>query len=411
MNVVSIKQLPLDSFFGDGVIYTASKGIQLPYIKQSFPVVIVLQDLIDAAAFKFNIYYNNFFACKSNDNTICSFYSNGVLKYTITVNQYLGQLMFGNQFYFFYQDGINLKCVVIDLASYTAKTIIVTLNGASVTGLKVRQFTSQLFSIISANPTTIHLLTMLDAASISSASDGSTVNLIPFTYSAIANPTLNIDCIYKDNTVHLFGDDGTVEFKLNIGDFTYLSMLRVLQYRQSPFETMDSISELGQGLQYLYTLNNNFYKFYNKIHQNYVWIDSSSKNIFLGISYHFLSPVCYYDFLNKTVNFLTFDLVDDGKQGSLFYSFGCNVFYPNNLLYNKKPFYLDSVKIDFGEFFDVLSYDFNFDVMYKGVNRVFPFKGDITRVSYPVSIWADRCYFSLVSNYSGFIRDIEFTLG
>jgi hypothetical protein len=252
---------------------------------------------------------------------------------------------------------------------------------------------------------------MLDAAAISSSADGSTVNLIPFTYSAVANPTLNVDCIYKDDVVHLFGDDGTVEFKLNIGDFTYLSMLRVLQYRQTPFETMDSISELGQGLKYLYTLNNNFYKFYNKIHQNYLWMDSSGKNVFLGISYHFLSPVCYYDFFNKTVNFLTFDLTNDGKQGILFYNFGCNILYPNNLLSSKKPFYIDSVRIDFGEFFEVFDFEFNFDVMYKGVNRVFPFKGDFKRVSYPVSIWADRCYFSLVSNYSGLIRDIEFTLG
>jgi hypothetical protein len=405
MTVLSIKQLPLDSFFGDGVIYTASKGIQLPYIKQSFSIPIALQDLIDSAAFKFNTNYNNFFVCKNVDNIICSFYSNGVLKYTITVTQYLGQLMFGNQFYFFYQDSNNLKCVVIDLSSYNAKTIVVTLNGASVTGLKIRQFTSQLFSIISANPTTVNLLTMLDAAAISSTNNGSTVNLIPFTYSAVANPSLNIDCIYKDNVVNLFGDDGTVEFKLNIGDFTYLSMLRVLQYRQTPFETMDSISSLGQGLQYLYTLNNNFYKFYNKIYQNYLWMDSSGQNVFLGLSYHYLSPVCYYDFLHHTVNFLSFDLINDGKQGSLFYSFGCNVLYP------KKPFYIDSIKIDFGEFFDVLSYDFNFDVMYKGVSRVFPFNGDIIRISYPVSIWADRCYFSLVSNYSGLIRDIEFSLG
>lgn len=405
MNVVSIKQFPLDSFFGDGVIYTASKGIQLPYTKQAFLIPIVLQDLIDTAAFKFNIYYNNFFVYQSGSNVICSFYSNGVLKYTVTVTQYLGQLMFGNQFYFFYQDSSNLKCVVIDLSSYTAKTIIVTLNGVSVTGLKIRQFTSQLFSIISANPTTVNLLTMLDAAAISSANDGSTVDLIPFTYSAVANPTLNIDCIYKDNVVHLFGDDGTVEFKLNIGDFTYLSMLRVLQYRQTPFETMDSITELGQGLQYLYTLNNNFYKFYNKIHQNYVWIDSSGKNIFLGVSYHYLSPVCYYDFLNQTVNFLTFDLMDDGKQGYLFYSFGCNVLYPN------KPFYVHSVKVDYGEYFDVGDYEFTFDVMYKGVNRVFPFKGDFMRTAYPVSIRADRCYFSLVSHYSGLIRNIEFSVG
>jgi hypothetical protein len=411
MITASIKQFPLDSFFGNGVIYTASKGIQLPYTQQSFPISLVLDDLIDTAAFKFNLNYNNFFVYKSVSNVVCSFYSNGVLKYTIIVSQYLGQLMFGNQFYFFYQDGVNLKCVVIDLSYYTVKTIIVTLNSASVTGLKVRQFTSQLFSIISANPTTIHLLTMLDAAAISSSADGSTVNLIPFTYSAVANPTLNVDCIYKDDVVHLFGDDGTVEFKLNIGDFTYLSMLRVLQYRQTPFETMDSISELGQGLKYLYTLNNNFYKFYNKIHQNYLWMDSSGKNVFLGISYHFLSPVCYYDFFNKTVNFLTFDLTNDGKQGILFYNFGCNILYPNNLLSSKKPFYIDSVRIDFGEFFEVFDFEFNFDVMYKGVNRVFPFKGDFKRVSYPVSIWADRCYFSLVSNYSGLIRDIEFTLG
>jgi hypothetical protein len=97
--------------------------------------------------------------------------------------------------------------------------------------------------------------------------------------------------------------------------------------------------------------------------------------------------------------------MDDGKQGSLFYSFGCNVLYPN------KPFYVQSVKVDYGEYFDTGDYEFTFDVMYKGVNRVFPFKGDFMRTTYPVSVWADRCYFSLVSNYSGLIRNIEFSVG
>jgi hypothetical protein len=214
------------------------------------------------------------------------------------VPNFNGFCVFGETYFIFYQD----KCLIIDTVYDTAKVVSLTIDGSRMSILKVKQITPQLFAIITANPTTIHLFGLDSAGILASANNGDQVNLISFSYASFSNPTSNVDLISFKDTLYLIGDDYTVILNMNIKDIIYLQTQATYDYRYTPFQELEN-----KGIKFIRETQA-FYVFYNTLFNSYIYATKDFKNFYLGRDTVFLTPnVC----LNSRDNnfYITTDLL------------------------------------------------------------------------------------------------------
>jgi hypothetical protein len=209
-----------------------------------------------------------------------------------------GFCVFGDTYFIFYQD----KCLIINTVYDTVKVVSLLIDDARMSILKVKQITPQLFAIITANPTTIHLFGLDSAGVLASSDDGSEVNLTSFSYATFSNPTVNVDLIYFQDKLYLIGDDYTVILNMNIKDIIYLQTQATFDYRYTPFQNFENV-----GIKFIRETQS-FYVFYNTLYNSYIYITKDFKNFYFGRETVFLTPnVCFK--INEDSFFITTDIL------------------------------------------------------------------------------------------------------
>jgi hypothetical protein len=177
---------------------------------------------------------------------------------------------------------------VIDTLSDKVKTLNLTIDNAYQNIIKVKQLTPQLFTIITSDPTTIHLFGLDSTGAIASAYDGSTVNINSFSYSSFSNPVVNVDLVKLKDEIYLIGDDFTVLLNMHIKDIIYLQTKETFDYRYSPFQEFEN-----SGIAFVKETQS-FFIFYNTLYNSYIYITKDMKNFYFGEETIFLTPnVCF----------------------------------------------------------------------------------------------------------------------
>jgi hypothetical protein len=195
-----------------------------------------------------------------------------------------GFCVFGEAYFIFYQD----KCLIIDTVYDTAKVVSLTIDGSRMSIIKVKQITPQLFAIITANPTTIHLFGLDSAGVLASANNGDQVNLNSFSYASFSNPTVNVDLIAFKDRLYLIGDDYSVVLNMNIKDIIYLQTQATYDYRYTPFREFEN-----KGIKFIRETQS-FYVFYNTLFNSYIYTTKDFESFYLGRDTVFLTPnVCF----------------------------------------------------------------------------------------------------------------------
>jgi len=295
-NSINLLNLPITKITGEFVILNENKNVIFPQILQTFEASYSLNAFSVYDGFYLNnkiIYVFNQYGDKVLYN-LNSLYNTPNFK---------GFCVFGNVYFTFYQD----KCLVIDTKTDTVKTITLTIDNAVQGIVKVKQLTSQLFAIITNNPTTIHLFGLDSAGAIASATNGSTVNINSFSYATFSNPVHNIDLIYFDNKLYLLGDDYTVILNMDIKDIIYLQTIQTFNYRYTPFDEFENV-----GIKFVRETQS-FYLFYHMLYNNYIYITKDLKNYYFGRETVFLTPdICFK--LNEFKFYLITKILQSGFQ-------------------------------------------------------------------------------------------------
>jgi hypothetical protein len=292
MSSINLLDLPITKITGEFVKLNETKNVIFPQILKTY----ITKHPLNA----FSI-YDGFYM---NDKIIYVFnqYDDKVLYNLDKVYKtpaFKGFCVFGNVYFTFYED----KCLVIDTATDNAKVITLRIDNAVQGIVKVKQLTSQLFAIITNNPTTIHLFGLDSAGDIASANNGDTVNINSFSYATFSNPVFNIDLIYFEDKLYLIGDDYTVILKMEIKDIVYLQTLQTFNYRYSPFKDFENV-----GIKFVKETQS-FYIFYNTLYNNYIYITKDLSNFYFGRETIFLTPeICF------KLNELEFYLITDVLQ-------------------------------------------------------------------------------------------------
>jgi len=286
---INLLELPLTKITGEFVILSGNKNIIFPQILKTFETSYSLYSYAVYDGF----YRNNKIIYVFNQHTDKVLYN---LDKIYDTPDFKGFCVFGNSYFTFYQD----KCLVINTDTDEAKVVNLNLNNV----VKVKQLTSQLFAIITSNPTTIHLYGLDTAGAIAS---GDTANLASFSYATFANPTSNIDLIYYDNKLYLVGDDYTVILNMDIKDIIYLQTLLTFNYRYTPFNDFESV-----GIKFIRETQS-FYVFYNTLYNSYIYITKDMTNYYFGRETVFLTPdICFK--LHETNFYLITELLQSEFQ-------------------------------------------------------------------------------------------------
>lgn len=276
-NSINLLDLPITKISGEFVKLDENKNVIFPQIVNSFDTNYSLN------AFQI---YDGFYL---NDRIIYIFNElNDYVLYNLStqiqINSFNGFCVFGNVYFVFFQN----KCLVIDTKKDTIKTVNLTIDGAQMDIIRVKQLTPQMFTILTLDPTTIFLFGLDSAGDLASSKDGDTVNIKSFSYTTYSNPTTNVDLINLDDKIYLIGDDFTVILKMEIKDIIYLQTLRTFNYRYTPFQDFENA-----GIKFIRETQS-FYQFYNTLYNNYIYVTKDLKNFYFGRETVFLTPnICF----------------------------------------------------------------------------------------------------------------------
>jgi hypothetical protein len=285
---INLLDLPITKISGEFVKLSENKNVIFPQI---------LNQLSSNYSLNASDIYDGFYL---NDKVIYIYkQENDIVLYNLNTlyqtPEFKGFCVFGSVYFVFYQN----KCLVIDTIIDTAKTIILTIDNANQNIIKVKQLTPQLFAVITANPTTIHLFGLDSVGDIASASDGSTVNINSFFYASFSNPVINVDLINFENNLYLVGDDYTVLLRMNIKDIIYLQTEYAFNYRYIPFQDFENA-----GVKFIREFQS-FYIFYNTVHNNFIYLTKDMKNIYFGRETVFLTPNLCFKLQENNFNIIT----------------------------------------------------------------------------------------------------------
>jgi hypothetical protein len=274
---INLLELPITKITGEFVKLNENKNIIFPqilnFLSSDYP--------LNSSTVYDGFYLNNkiIYIYRQDDDIVLY---NLNTKYPIP--EFKGFCVFGNTYFVFYQN----KCLVIDTSNDKAKTITLTIDNANQNIIKVKQITSQLFTIITSDPTTIHLFGLDSAGAIASANDGSTVNINSFSYTTFSNPVVNIDLIKLKDEIYLIGDDFTVLLNMHIKDIIYLQTKETFDYRYSPFQEFENA-----GIMFIRETQS-FFVFYNTLYNSFIYITKDMKNFYFGRETVYLTPnVCF----------------------------------------------------------------------------------------------------------------------
>jgi hypothetical protein len=275
---INLLELPITKITGEFIKLAENKNIIFPQIQN-----ILNSDYSLNTPFVYDGFYLN--------NRLIYIYNRqdiDVVLYNLnTLYQtpdFKGFCVFGSIYFVFYQN----KCLVIDTLSDKVKTLNLTIDNAYQNIIKVKQLTPQLFTIITSDPTTIHLFGLDSTGAIASADDGSTVNINSFSYSSFSNPVVNVDLIKLKDEIYLIGDDFTVLLNMHIKDIIYLQTKETFDYRYSPFQEFEN-----SGIAFVKETQS-FFVFYNTLYNSYIYITKDMKNFYFGEETIFLTPnVCF----------------------------------------------------------------------------------------------------------------------
>jgi hypothetical protein len=275
---INLLELPLERLSGEFVKLNENKHIIFPQILDVFDTPYSLSALEVYDGYYLNDKLIYIYKQLDGDKVLYN------LNQEILTQFYKGFCVFGDVFFVFYSD----KCLVINTGNNTVKTVSITIDNAPMNILLVRQLTPQLFAILTSNPTTVFLFGLDSAGAIASADNNSTVNINSFTFASFSNPIVNVDLIYYDKLLYLFGDDYTVVLKLEIKDIIYLQTVKSFNYRYTPFQSLEEV-----GIKFVRETQS-FYVFYNTLHNTYLYITKDMKNTFFGKDTVFLQPnICF----------------------------------------------------------------------------------------------------------------------
>jgi hypothetical protein len=274
---MQLNELPITKITGEFVKLNENKHVIFPQILKTFDTSATLNSFTAYDGFYLN---DKIIYIYSQDKDKVLYNLNTVYE----TPAYNGFCVFGSNYFVFYQD----KCLVIDTRTDKAKTVNLTIDNDNQGIVRVKQITSQLFAVITVNPTTVHLFGLDSAGAIASAQDGDTVNINSFTYATFSNPTFNIDLIYYNNQLYLIGDDYTVIIELEMKDLVYLITKQIYNYRRTPFKELEDA-----GVKFIREMQS-FYMFYNTVYSSYIYISKDFKDFYFGRETVFLTPeICF----------------------------------------------------------------------------------------------------------------------
>jgi hypothetical protein len=290
---INLLDLPITKITGEFVKLNENKNIIFPQILK----VLNSNYSLNASDIYDGFYLNNklIYIYKQNTDKVLYNLNN---KYDIP--DFKGFCVFGNIYFVFYQN----KCLVIDTTNDKVKTVNLTIDNTNQDIIKVKQLTPQLFTVITSNPTTIHLFGLDSVGDIASADDGATVNINSFSYASFSNPVVNVDLIYLENNLFLIGDDYTVLLKMEIKDIIYLQTLKTFDYRYTPFPDFGNA-----GIKFIRETQS-FYIFCNTLYNSFIYITKDMKNYYFGRETVFLTPyVCFK--LQETDFYIITDILQE----------------------------------------------------------------------------------------------------
>jgi WD40 repeat protein len=284
--VVNLKDIPLLYISGDNVILTNQREVIFPSCINKVSIGLSLSNIYDAFFLNNLFIVVNFVPSVGYGIYVFDLRTNSLLL-NITSSKYAGIVQAGNMVYLFYEGN---KVIAIDSIALSNNTYTITLNGANQSIEKVRQFNSQSFLLLTLNPTTVYVNSILDLLSISSKN----TDITSFTYSTHSFPTKNIE-LYPDNeTIYVSGDDGTVVLTLKTQDLVYLKTEYVSPVLLTPIEIIPTVSELfGSGFRVDRLFSNNTYRVYNIVEDQYIYLHPITKQLYLSNNYIFLHRAIY----------------------------------------------------------------------------------------------------------------------
>ena len=202
------------------------------------------------------------------------------------LNEAKGLVAFGDVVFCFYEN----KCLVINTATNTTKTITITAPSNIVYVYQINTF---LFALITAPPTTVYIYSLDDAGNIANTADGGSIALPSYTYATFSHPKQNIRMVALEDKLYLLGSDATVELSLDVRDLVYLRTLKTYYHAVCPFQQYENV-----GFEF-FTETLNFYVFRNTINNSTMWLSKGDGKVFFSTNTIYLTN--QHAFLHSTL--------------------------------------------------------------------------------------------------------------
>ncbi|MGB9730289.1 MAG: hypothetical protein ACPL1B_10575 [Thermoprotei archaeon] len=299
--VVNLKDTPLTYISGDNLLLTTNRDIVFPACAGKKETPLSIPNIVDV------FYLNNLFIVVNlniNKNNIYIYnLSAEKTERVVETTLFAGIVQAGNMVYVFY-DGYKVLAInskTLEITDYT-----ITLNGATQNIYKARQFNSQSFVLLTLNPTTIYINSILDLLSLSNTN----TDITSFTYSTHAVPTTDIEIYIDNDLVYVSGKDGAVVLSVKTSDLVYLKTEYTTPAPYNPMEALPTISEVfGSGFKVDKVFSDGTYRLYNIVEDQYIYFHPIHKQLYFSNSYIYLNKALYYPLTGDFI-FIDYDNIN-----------------------------------------------------------------------------------------------------
>ena len=394
---LSLKDIPIDTISGENVILnTSSKEVLFPFYVKRYNLTRPTNNFYDC------LVLNNCFVLitLNPDNThsisVLDLRNNTEVLSLTGVN-YKGVINAGDKIALFYNND-TIKLIDSNTLNITTKQPY-TINGGSFNILKVRQLNSQMFTIISSSPTTVFIFSILDLLNLFTNNTG---DLTSFTYATSVLPSKNVDVLYYNNDLYVFGDDGTIVYEFYISDLVYLKTISYYTYKYLPFEKFPSLSSFGSGLTLDKILSDNTLIFYNQNEDTYFQFNTYNE-IFYFSSRYVLTNKFIYD----TVSGDLFEISTKPVNSELLFSdFECRLSVKYKFPFSR---ILYSVSPVIKEILYPTNLNIQIETKYMTYYNTFAYNIHYNRPSIVVNLYGDTFIVNLLANYYLRLQDLILT--
>ncbi len=281
---VALTDIPLNYITGENFVITDERVLLSPVVKEVYSLNYPTSKFIDGFVLNNSCVIVSF----SFDKFVIAVFnlSTQRLVYSVDCDRYSGLVYGGKKIFIFYDFS---KVLIVDTEdlSYASKDI--TINGASQSVVKVHQLNPQTIGIVTINPTTLFILSIIELLQLINQTN----DITSFTYSVQQLPTKNIDMLYYNDTIYLFGDDGTSIMTILLKELVYIKTEKLLFYKHNPIELFKSLSPISDNFTVERIHTYGLLQLKNKTEDNFVYYDINQKFFYLSNRYKFLFDYLY----------------------------------------------------------------------------------------------------------------------